>query len=74
MCIFGIHSYMHAYRIARGVTLVEFEPIEGEIPQEELEGGQAPNLPECHDHRPSTFLKGKPRSILSLQCLYKTLT
>jgi hypothetical protein len=25
---------VHAYRIARGVTLVEFEPIEGEIPEE----------------------------------------
>jgi hypothetical protein len=55
-----------------GVTLVEFEPVEGEIPQEvqpqeELEGGgQAPNLPECPDHRPSTFLKGKPMSIIRL--------
>jgi hypothetical protein len=34
-----------------GVTLVEFEPIEGEIPQEipqeeSEEGGQAPDLPE----------------------------
>jgi hypothetical protein len=58
-----------------GVTLVEFEPIEGEIPQEEPEeGGQAPDLLESPDHRPSTFLKGKLRSMLSLQCLYKTLT
>jgi hypothetical protein len=57
------------------VTLVEFVPIEGEILQEEPEeGGQALDLPECPDHRPSTFLKGKPQSILSLQCLYKTLT
>jgi hypothetical protein len=53
-----------------GVTLVEFEPIEGKIPHEEPEeGGQAPDLPECPDHRPSTFLKDKPWSILSLQCL-----
>ena len=28
-------------------------------------------LPECPDHRPSSFLKGKPRSILSLPCFYK---
>jgi hypothetical protein len=55
-----------------GVTLVEFEPVEGEIPQEvqlqeELEeGGQAPDLPECPDHRLSTFLKGKPQSVISL--------
>jgi hypothetical protein len=60
-----------------GVTLVEFESIKGEIPQvipqeEPEEGGQAPDLPECPDHRPSMFLKGKPRSILRLQCLYKT--
>jgi hypothetical protein len=52
---------MYAYMIARGVTLVEFEPVEGEIPQEVQpqeepeEGGQAPDLPECPDHRPSTF-------------------
>jgi hypothetical protein len=44
-------------------------------PQEEPEeGGQAPDLPECPDHRPSTFLKGKPQSILSLLRFYKTLT
>jgi hypothetical protein len=51
----------------QGVTLVELEPIEGEIPQEEPEeGGQTMDLPKCPDHRPSTFLKGKPWSILSL--------
>jgi hypothetical protein len=55
-----------------GVTLVEFKPVEGEIslkvqPQEEPEeGGQAPDLPECPDHQPSTFLKGKPQIIISL--------
>jgi hypothetical protein len=46
-----------------GVTLVEFKPIEGEIPQEEPEeGGQTPDIPECPKHCPSTFLKGKPRT------------
>ena len=28
-------------------------------------------LPECPDHRPTSFLKGKPRSILSLPVFYK---
>jgi hypothetical protein len=63
-----------------GVTILEFEPVEGEVPrevrpqEEPKEGGHALDLLECPDHWPSTFLKGKPRSILSLQCLYKTLT
>ena len=30
-------------------------------------------LPECPDHRPTSFLKGKPRSILSLPVFYKIL-
>jgi hypothetical protein len=63
-----------------GAMILEFEPVEWEVPQEVQpheepeEGGQAPDLPECPDHRPSTFLKGKPRSTLSLHYPYKTLT
>jgi hypothetical protein len=58
------------------VTLLEFEAKEGEVPQEvqpeETEGeGPATDLPECPDHQPSTFLKGKPWSIISL-LLYKS--
>ena len=60
------------------ITLLEFD--------EEEEGGQqvipqaaAPEeeeqnleeLPECPGHRPTSFLKGKPRSILSLLVFYK---
>ena len=30
-------------------------------------------LPECPDHRPTSFLKGKPRSIISLLVFYKIL-
>ena len=30
-------------------------------------------LPECPDHHPTSFLKGKPRSILSLPLFYKIL-
>jgi len=58
-----------------GVTLLEFE-LEGEetqqeIPQEEVlegEGQDQEELPKCPDHRPSAYLKGKPRSILNLLC------
>ena len=39
----------------------EQEPLGG------LEHGE--ELQECPDHRPSTFEKGKPRSILSLPTL-----
>ena len=48
--------------------LQEQEPPEAPEPGEELQ--------ECPDHRPSTFEKGKPRSILSLPILanlYKVL-
>jgi len=41
----------------------EQEPMEAPEPEEELQ--------ECPDHRPSTFEKGKPRSILSLPILAK---
>ena len=30
-------------------------------------------LPECPDHRPTSFLRGKPRSIISLPVIYKCL-
>ena len=46
----------------------EQEPLGAPEPGEELQ--------ECPDHRPSTFEKGKPRSILSLRILanlYKAL-
>jgi hypothetical protein len=46
MCIPDIHYICMHTGSLEGVTLVEFEPIEGEIPQEEPEeGGQAPDLP-----------------------------
>jgi hypothetical protein len=50
----------------------EVGPEEQEETQEqELPGGPEPEgeLQECPDHRPSTFEKGKPRSILSLPIL-----
>jgi hypothetical protein len=33
-----------------------------EVDEEDVE-----ELPECHDHRPSSFKRGKPRSIFLLQ-------
>jgi len=50
----------------------EVGPEEQEETQEqELPRGPEPEeeLQECPDHRPSTFEKGKPRSILSLPIL-----
>ena len=62
------------------ITLLEFnEEEEGdqqEIPQAIAPEGeeQTPEeLPECPDHHPTSFLKGKPRSILSLLVFYKIL-
>ena len=34
---------------------------------------QLPELPKCPDHHPTSFLKGKPRSILSLPVFYKII-
>jgi hypothetical protein len=64
----------HAIGVPEGVTLLEFEQVIPEEAQnqpeqaEEPTGGEAPaeDLPECPDHRPSTFLKGKPRCMLNL--------
>ena len=63
-----------------GVTLLEFEGASQEEEEPEESEVQATDeavaeeeLPECPDHRPSSFLKGKPRSILSLPCFCKYL-
>jgi len=62
---------------SEGITLLEFE----EEPEEQQETPQAitlegeeqtlEDLPECPDHRPTSFIKGKPWSILSLLCFTK---
>jgi hypothetical protein len=55
------------------VTLLEFE---GAIPEEDQEqprepeeaaseGNAVDELPECPEHSPSSFLKGKPRCMLT---------
>ena len=59
------------------VTLLEFkEEAEDnqETPQPAAPEGEEPatnELLECPDHRPTSFLKGKPWSILSLLCFIK---
>ena len=66
---------MHAIGVPEGVTLLEFEPVHPEEQQQAQEQEvQAPEegvneeVLECPDHQPSSFLKGKPQSILRLLC------
>ena len=63
---------------SKGITILEFNEEEEEDLQETpqaiaLEGEEQTleDLPECPDHRPTSFLKGKPQSILSLLCFTK---
>ena len=65
-----------AIGVLEGVMLLEFKGANQEEEPEVQEADEAAaeeELPECPDHRPSSFLKGKPRSILSLPCFYKHL-
>jgi hypothetical protein len=41
---------------------------EQEVPEADEEVGE--DLPECPDHRPSSFEQGKPQSISLLICKY----
>ena len=66
---------------SKEITLLEFNEEEKgdqqEMPQATAPGEeeQTPEeLPKCLDHRPTSFLKGKPWSILSLPCLKKNTT
>ena len=65
--------HRHAIGVPEGVTLLEFEePSEQQQPTPEIQevqpSGEVPDevAVECPDHRPCNFVKGKPRSILSL--------
>jgi hypothetical protein len=69
---------MHAIGVPEGVTLLEFEglnPEERPAAEEQeiqaLEGVNDEELPECPNHQPSSFIQGKPQSILSLLCFAK---
>jgi hypothetical protein len=73
LCIHEIHLCIHAIGILEGVTLLEFEGAlleeDQELPREPeepaSEGVPEDKLPECPDHRPSSFLKGMPRCMLT---------
>ena len=75
LCIHDILFMLMHIGSLEGVTLLEFEVEEEEnqeTPQPTALEGEEPDteeLPECPDHRPTSFLKGKPRSIISLLCL-----
>ena len=68
--------HMHAIGATEEVTLVELDddPQEenSEVQDQEVPGEGEPevdHLPECPDYQPSTFMKGKPQSIISLPTL-----
>ena len=66
--------HRHAIGVPEGVTLLEFEEPSEEQKQPTPEVQEVQPLGEvldevaveCPDHRPCNFMKGKPRSILSL--------
>ena len=67
---------MHTIGAAEEITLVELEadPQEEsqEVQHQEIprEGDpKADHLPKCPDQQPTTFVKGKPRSIISFPIL-----
>jgi hypothetical protein len=69
---------IHAIGVPEGVTLLEFEGAHQEKEQEQPEepevlageGVPEEELPECPDHRPSSFLKSKPWCMLT-HLIYK---
>ena len=66
-------SPCHAYiGVPKGVTVLEFEMPESEGQQGELPQGaeEEEDLSECPGHRPSTYVVGKPRSIISHLLFY----
>ena len=63
------------------ITLLDFKEAEEgdqqENPQVAAPEGVEQNpeeLPECPDHRPTSFLRGKPQSILSLLVFLQMIT
>jgi hypothetical protein len=61
---------MHAIGVPEGVTLLEFQKNpEEQTSEQEMqapEGLAEGDVVECSDHTPCNFMKGKPRSIISL--------
>ena len=80
LCIHNTHTILMHLGSEEEITLLEFEEAEERNPQEDPQAAapegveQNPEeLPECPDHRPTSFLRGKPRSIISLPVIYKCL-
>ena len=75
VCILAIYTMLMHIGSLEGVTLMEYELVEDEPMQEqeiqEPEEVPASELPECPEHLPTNFIKGKPRSIISLLFFYK---
>jgi hypothetical protein len=73
LCIHEIYLCIHAIGMPEGVMLLEFEGGSQEEEQEEPrepedlagEGVPEEEPPECPDHHPSSFLKGKPQCMLT---------
>ena len=64
--------HMHTIGAVEEITLVELEADPQEVQHQEIPGEgelEADHLPECPDHQPATFVKGKPWSIISLPIL-----
>jgi hypothetical protein len=68
---------MHAIDVPEGVTLLEFDRTSQEAPKVQQSKPEAQDVQltveelgdvvvECPDHKPCNFIKGKPRSIISL--------
>jgi hypothetical protein len=70
MCIHEYSSMALHIGAPGGVTFLEPENLSQEAAAEELnqelvaaEAAAVEDLPECPDHRATTFVKGKPRSM-----------
>jgi hypothetical protein len=78
LCIHDIHLlHIHAIGVPEDVTLLEFDGMSQEDPEVQqpeprVQGvqpaGEVPNevIVDCPDHVLCNFVKGKPRSIISL--------
>ena len=77
LCILVSYFVLMHIGSLEGVTLLEFEEEVDDnqgTPESVAPKGEEQtlkDLPECPDHRPTSFIKGKPRSILSLPCFTK---
>ena len=68
--------HMHAIGATEEITLVELD-VDPQEENQEVQHQEVPeegepevdHLLECPDHQPATFVKGKPRSIISLPTL-----